>query len=267
VSKRLQEQVAVVTGGGRGVGRAIAEVLASEGAAVAVAARGELELADVVARLPRAIAVSTDVTRAADVEGLVQTVERELGQPTLLVAGAGTWDHVGPSWEGDPDAWWRDVEVSLRGAYLCARVVLPGMIEQGHGRIVCVSSFAANEPRPYSSGYASGKAALLRFVDSLAAEVAEHGVSVFAVTPGFVKTRMVDAAALSDEGRRWLPELAERQDSLEPERVGRLVAELATGRADALTGRFLHVLDDLDDLIARGDEIVRDDLYALRFRR
>ena len=141
------------------------------------------------------------------------------------------------------------------------------MVARGTGRIVALASYAANQPRPYSSGYASGKAALLRFVDSLAAEVADRGVSVFAVTPGFVQTKLVEDVARSPAGRRWLPELAERQDVLEPERAGRLVVELATGRADALSGRFLHVLDDLDDLVARADEIAREDLYALRLRR
>ena len=264
---RLQGQVAIVTGAGRGVGWAIAEALAAEGAAVALAARSEPELAEAARQLGRAVAVPTDVTRPADVARLVETAERELGPPTLLVAGAGTWDHVGPAWEGDPEAWWRDVEVTLRGAYLCARAVLPGMVARGTGRIVALASYAANQPRPYSSGYASGKAALLRFVDSLAAEVADRGVSVFAVTPGFVQTKLVEDVARSPAGRRWLPELAERQDVLEPERAGRLVVELATGRADALSGRFLHVLDDLDDLVARADEIAREDLYALRLRR
>lgn len=265
--RHLQDQVAIVTGGSRGIGRAIAEALASEGAAVALAARGERELADVAGRLPRSLAVPTDVTNATEVGRLVELVERELGAVTLLVAGAGTWSHVGPSWEGDPDAWWRDVEVTLRGAYLCSRAVLPGMLERQRGRIICVSSYAANEPGPYLSGYAIGNAALLRFVDSLAAEVAEHGVSVFAVTPGFVRTRLVEEVATSAAGRRWLPQLPERQDALEPERVGRLVVEIAGGRADELSGRFLHVLDDLDDLIVRANEIVRDDLYALRLRR
>jgi NAD(P)-dependent dehydrogenase (short-subunit alcohol dehydrogenase family) len=141
------------------------------------------------------------------------------------------------------------------------------MIERGAGRIVALSSYAANGPRPYSSGYASGKAALLRLCDSLAAEVTEHGVSVFAVTPGFVRTKLVEDVASSAAGRRWLPELAEREDALPADRIAGLVVELATGRADALSGRFLHVLDDLDDLIGRADEISREDGYALRFRR
>jgi NAD(P)-dependent dehydrogenase (short-subunit alcohol dehydrogenase family) len=265
--KRLQEQVAVVTGASRGIGRAIAEALAAEGAALALAARGVRELETVASALPRALAVPSDVTRAADVDRLVEVAERRLGAVTLLIAGAGSWSHVGPSWNGDREDWWRDIEVSLRGAYLSSCAVLPRMIERGGGRIVCISSYAANGPGPYLSGYASGKAALLRFVDSLAAEVAGHGVSVFAVTPGFVRTRMVEAVASSAAGRRWLPRLGTRRDEVEPERVAGLVVELATGRADALSGRFLHALDDLDELLRRADEIARDDLYALRFRR
>jgi NAD(P)-dependent dehydrogenase (short-subunit alcohol dehydrogenase family) len=264
---RLDKEVAVVTGAGRGIGRAIAEALAAEGAAVALAARTERELDEVAARLDRAVGVPTDVTNETDVRRLVDRAERELGPVTLLVAAAGSWSHVGPAWEGEADAWWRDVEVTLRGTYLASRAVLPRMVERRAGRIVALSSYAANEARPYQSGYASGKAALLRFCDSLAAEVAEHGVSVFAVTPGFVRTRLLEDAAFSDEGRRWLPSLGARDDALEPERVARLVVELATGRADALSGRFLHVLDDLDDLVARADEIAREDAYALRFRR
>ncbi|TML64384.1 MAG: SDR family oxidoreductase [Actinobacteria bacterium] len=263
----LDGQVAIVTGGGRGVGRAVAEALGARGAAVAVAARTISEIEAVAAALSRAIAVPTDVTRAEQVGALVERTGRELGPPTLLVAGAGTWDHVGPAWEGDADAWWRDVEVAVRGAYLCARAVLPGMVERGAGRIVVLSSYAANVPRPWSSGYGSGRAALLRFIDSLAGEVEERGVAVFAVSPGFVRTELVENVIRSEAGRRYLPELGERTDALAPELAGELVAELATGRADALTGRFLHVLDDLDDLVARADEIRANDLYALRFRR
>jgi NAD(P)-dependent dehydrogenase (short-subunit alcohol dehydrogenase family) len=264
---RLERQVAIVTGAGRGVGRAVAEALAAEGAAVALASRTERELDAIGGKVGRSIEVETDVTDAAAVQRLVERTERELGPATLLVAAAGSWSHVGPLWEGDPQAWWQDVEVTLRGTFLCARAVLPGMIERGAGRIVALSSYAANGPRPYSSGYASGKAALLRLCDSLAAEVAEYGISVFAVTPGFVRTKLVEDVASPAAGRRWLPELAEREDALPADRIAGLVVELATGRADALSGRFLHVLDDLDDLVARADEISNEDGYALRFRR
>ena len=116
------------------------------------------------------------------------------------------------------------------------------------------------------TAYASSKAAVLRFTDSLAAEIEGSGVLAFCITPGFVRTQLVERVAASDEGRRSLPQLGEREDALEPERAARLVADIASGRLDALSGRFLHVLDDIDDLLRRVDEITEHDLYVLRLR-
>ncbi len=267
----LQGQVAIVTGAGRGVGRAVADALAGAGAAVCLAARSRPELDDAVAAITRrggtAAAVPTDVTDAAAVAALVEESTRLLGPPSVLVNNAGGWRHVGPVHRADPEVWWSDVEVNLKSAFLCTRAALPAMLERGEGRIVNVSSYAAIAPRPYMTAYASAKAAVLRFTDSLAAELAGTGVLPFAVTPGFVRTSLVETVAASPDARRYLPELSERQDALDPARAGALVVEIAAGRLDPLAGRFLHVLDDVDDLLRRVDEITESDLYALRLRR
>jgi NAD(P)-dependent dehydrogenase (short-subunit alcohol dehydrogenase family) len=266
----LRGQVAIVTGAGRGVGRAIAAALARSGAAVALASRSVDELRSAATELEalgaEAVVVPTDVIDEQAVANLVAEASLRLGPPTLLVNAAGSWTQVGPVEEADPGAWWSDIEVSLKGTFLCTREVLPGMISRGAGRIVNLSSYAAVSPRPYASSYAAAKAAVLRFSDSLAAELEGRGVFVFAVTPGFVHTQLVERVASSPAGRRYLPELSERADALEPERVGRLVADIATGRLDVLAGRFLHVLDDVDDLVERADEIRRRDLYTLGLR-
>jgi NAD(P)-dependent dehydrogenase (short-subunit alcohol dehydrogenase family) len=186
---------------------------------------------------------------------------------TLLVNNAGTWRQIGPLAEADPATWWSDVEVCLKGTFLCTRAVLPGMQARREGRIVNVSSYAAIAPRPYATAYACAKAALLRLTDSLAAELERTGVRAFAITPGFVRTALVERVAVSDEGRRFMPELRERQDSLDPKEAGRLVVDIASGRLDPLAGRFLHVLDDVDELVHRADEVVARDLYALCLRR
>jgi len=127
----VRGQVALVTGGGRGVGRAIAEDLAGAGAAVAVTARSADQLAEKVRRVEaaggRAVATPGDVTDRAAVEGAVAMAERALGPIGLLVNNAGTAAALGPFWETDPDVWWRDAEVHVRGAVLCARAVLPGI--------------------------------------------------------------------------------------------------------------------------------------------
>ncbi|HZT52862.1 MAG TPA: SDR family oxidoreductase [Gaiellaceae bacterium] len=269
-ARSLLSQVAVVTGGGRGVGRAVAERLGAAGAAVAVAARSRSEI-DAAAqairdRGGRAVALAADVTDEQSVEALVSTVEDALGPPTLLVNAAGSWRHVGPVADADPRVWWGDVEVNLKGTFLCTRAVLPAMLGRRAGRIVNVASYAATGPRPFATAYAASKAAVLRFSDSLAAEVAGRGVSVFAVTPGFVRTRLVDEIAASEEGRRYLPELAAREDALEPERLGELVLSIASGRLDSLSGAFLHVLDDVDELLRRADEVRAQGLHTLRLR-
>ncbi len=267
---RLDGHVAIVTGSGRGVGRAIAEALAQAGAAIAVAARSRDEIeatADAIIGMGcRAIAVSTDVTNGATVDKLVAATESSLGPPTLLVNNAGAWRAVGSVADADPSTWWGDVEVNLKGTFLCSRAVLPGMLRRGAGRIVNVSSYAAVAPRPYLTAYASAKAAVLRFTDSLAGELEGTGVLAIAITPGFVRTELVEHVAASPAGRRFLPELAERPDSLEPERAARLVVQIATGRLDTLAGRFIHVLDDVEALVQNAAWIRRDDLYTLRLR-
>ena len=249
---RLDGVTAIVTGGGRGIGRAIALQLGRAGAAVAVAARstGEIdEVADAIAQSGgRALAVPTDVTVRESVDALVNAVEGTFGPPSLLVNNAGSWLHVGPVAECDPDAWWGDLEVNVKGTLLCIRAVLPGMLQRRAGRIVNVSSYAAIWPSPYLTAYASAKAAVLRLTDSLAAELDGSGVLVFAITPGFVRTRLVEEVAASSDGRCFLPHLADREDALAPERAAELVAAAASGRLDCLAGRFLHVLDDMNDL-------------------
>ena len=267
----LAGEVAIVTGASRGVGRAVAEGLASAGASVALAARTQEALQDVAAEIERldglAEVVVTDVTDPVAVERLVARTEQTLGPPALLVANAGSWRQVGPLWEAKPEDWWQDVEVTLRGAFLCARAVLPPMLERRRGRIVTVSSYAAIRPGPWASAYATAKAGLLRMTDSLAAELDGTGVLAFAIAPGFARTDLVESVAGSAAGRRYLPALGEREDIVPPERTARLVARIASGELDDLAGRFLHALDDVDELRSRAEELRRDDLYVLRLRR
>jgi NAD(P)-dependent dehydrogenase (short-subunit alcohol dehydrogenase family) len=227
VAVDLSGQTALVTGGTRGVGQAIARALEGAGADVRTISRS----------------AGVDVT-------VLEAVERSIagiGPIDLLVNNAGTLDAIGAAWTVEPDAWRRDLETSVLGAFHCARAVLPGMIERGRGRIVNVSSGAATRPYPYGSGYAAGKAALLTFTESLAAETKEHGLAVFAITPGFVWTEMTERLR---DASGPAPDIS-GADPLEPERAGELVVRLASGEADALSGRFIHVRDDLDELLSR----------------
>lgn len=274
--KTLSGTVALVTGGGRGIGRAIALALAGDGAAVAIAARSAGELDRTLSELRsingRAIAVRADVTDRTAAAAMVSQTEASLGPINFLVNNAGTAGVIGPIWETDPDDWWREVETNLRGPFLCARAVLPSMIARRHGRIVNMASSIALTAYPYTSAYACSKAALVRLTDSLHEAVAQHGVAVFATSPGRVRTAMVDGLETSEASRKWLPRtLPDHPDYAKmpwapPERIAGLCVRLARGDADSLAGRYIHALYDLDEMRARSDKIAQDDLYQLRLR-
>jgi len=213
-----------------------------------------------------ALAAIADVTVAAEVDGAFRALERELGSVDLLVNNAGSCRAIGPIWEVDPTEWWSDVEVNLRGTFLCTRAVVGDMVARGSGRIINVASWAATETAPYITAYACSKAAVLKLTEGLAAATRAHGVAVFAIGPGLVRTAMTRFSVESELGRRWLDDFhgALPGSWVEPERAAELVALLASGRADRLSGRFVHVFDDVDALLRRVDEIERGNLLTLR---
>src|ERR1700730_15569440 len=152
-------QIALVTGGGSGIGRAIALALAAAGATVVVSGRTQKHLDDTVALIEaaggRAHAMIMDVTDKQSVSLVVRQIELQFGPIAILVNNAGRHTAIGPLWTIDPDEWWLEVEANLRGTFLCMHAVLPGMIERRQGRIINISSAAGNQPRPYSTAYSS----------------------------------------------------------------------------------------------------------------
>jgi NAD(P)-dependent dehydrogenase (short-subunit alcohol dehydrogenase family) len=250
----LAGQVALITGGGRGIGRNIALELAEAGAKVVVAARSTDEIEE-TAELVGGLAVQCDVSDRESVERLVGTVESTHGRLDLLVSNAGISIDEEAAWEVEPEDWWRVFEVNVLGVYLCCRAVIPGMLARGGGRIVNVASGAAYLPGVSSTAYSASKAAVHRFSETLARQLAPRGIPVFSISPGLVRTRMTESFA---EDAPWTP----------PELAPRLVRALASGRLDGLAGRYLHAEhDDVDDLAARLDEILEEDLNAIRLRR
>lgn len=267
----LAGEVAIVTGGGRGIGRAIACELAAAGASVAVTARSASEVEETVRLIAdgagSAIGIPCDVADLAAVERLVSDVTRDLGPVSLLVNNAATLAGIGPLWETDPLLWRQDIEVTLFGTFNCTRAVLPQMLARGRGRIVNISSMNAVWGLLYTSAYDCAKTAQLRLTEGLAGEVAGHGISVFAVAPGPVRTRMSEASA-DPAVAHWMSNRGFvfdiDHDPIEPERAGRLVVHLASGFADGLTGRFITVQDDLGELAESAEAIRDDELLALR---
>ncbi len=269
---RLDGQVAVVTGAGRGIGRAIALALSQAGAAVAVCARSEDEVTavarEIADRDERALAVRCDVRHRHQVEDMTAQVEAALGPVDLLVNNAGQFGPVGAIAATDPDEWWQALEVNLRGPLYCARAVLPGMLARGHGRIINVSTTSGFTATPMLSAYAVSKAALYRFSENLAAETSGHGVMVFTIIPGLVRTAMSESALSCGEPsiEQWFAGAFASQQDISAESAATLVVTLASGAADVLSGRYISAASDVAQMAAQADEIEGRDLYVLRGR-
>ena len=248
-SAELAGQVALVTGGGRGIGADIARELAAAGMSVAVSARSR-EQVDDVARETGGTGIVADVSKEDDVKRLVDDV----GAIDLLVANAGIDARDDAAWEVESSRWWHVFEVNVLGVYLCCRAVVPGMLERGRGRIVITASGAAYLAGSTNSAYASSKAAVYRFGETLANQL-QGRIPVFPISPGLVQTEMT--RGFPDDAP-WTP----------PQCAPRLVRALASGRFDRLSGRYLHAEHDPpEDLEGRVNRILSEDLNVIRLRR
>ena len=266
--------VALITGAGRGLGRAFAIALAENGFTVALTARTEAEIDATAQAIVRnggsAIAVPGDVSDRQAVERAVATTEAELGPIDLLINNAGvlTGGLVGTT---DPDEWWRDIEINLRGPFLFVNAILPGMVARGRGRIINVASGAGLQAIETGASYCVSKAALIRLSEIIALETTRHGLATFAIHPGTVRTPMNLRFMASEEMRRrspdvaaWFDQLFAEGDDTPIERSVQLVLTLASGKADLLSGCFISVDDDLDALLAQADAIQSEGRLRLR---
>lgn len=269
---KLADEVSVVTGAGRGIGREIALQHAREGARVALLARTVAEIEAVAKAIAGeggvAKAFAVDVVDLDAITKAFAAVEDALGPVTVLVNDAAVFRAIGPIWSVDPEDWWRDVEVSLRGSFNCCRAVLPGMLARGRGRIVNMAGGGTAGSFPQGSGYGTGKAGILRFTESVSDTLSGTGVRMFALDPGLVKTGMTEYQLTSEAGQKYLPNIAslfEDGINVPPILAARLSVDIAAGRFDKLAGRMLLAArGDLDLTPQAVDEIVASDSRSLR---
>lgn len=229
-------RTALVTGASRGIGREIALGLARAGLDVALLARDAARLAVVAAEVRElgvtAVELTADVSDPAAVRAAVGQAEEALGSIDLLVNNAGAIEPEHPLWEADPDEWWSVFETNVRGPFLFNRYAVPGMIERGGGRVIDLASGASShEMRGGYSAYNASKTALTRMGANLHGDGFRHGLRVFELAPGVVRTDMSTGMTLHEGRTEWTP----------VERVTGVVNAIAAGELDACSGWFLRV--------------------------
>ena len=245
---RLKDKVAIITGGGRGIGEAIALAFAREGANLALAARTASEIeqvAQAIAALGRtACTIPADVSKSADVKRFVERAIDAYGKIDILVNAAGTYGPIGRLWEVDAQEWVRATEVNLFGTLYCCQAVLPGMMARRQGKIINFSGGGATAPLPRFTAYGVSKTAVVRLTETLAQEAQEFNIQVNAIAPGAVNTRMQDEVlAAGERAGDMLPRMRRLREtgegSVPPERAANLAVFLASAASDSLTGRLI----------------------------
>jgi len=261
---QLQGQLAIVTGAGRGFGKAIAARLAAEGAAVTLTSRNKAELDAAVREIEskggRAFAVAGDVAKPADVEGVVKSAERHFGPTTLLVNNAGLSGPYGPIGIVDRDAWWGAMQIHILAPFLYFSAVMPGMRKRKAGRIITIASLGGHTITKHLSAYCVGKGAQIKLAQEAAAEGKDFGISSFAIEPGTVMTPMAYSTIKAPDAEKWfaggvayLKELARTNPDPEPgyKICTDMCVKLASGKYDELSGWYIEPKDDFDALLAR----------------
>ena len=251
--KQLQGQVAIITGGGRGIGKAIATQLAQLGAAVVVTARSEAQVEAVAADLramgAQAIGVTGDISDAAQVAKIVERTLQSFGRVDILVNNAGVIWPVDEVVDSDPAAWAYNIQVNLVGPFYLTRQLLPMMIEQKYGRIVNVSSGAAVNPIVGASAYSTAKAGMDMFTRALAQEIIDTGVTINSYHPGMVDTEMqVDLRSVDTAGAAFslnrFHDAYEKKELRSPEVVARGVTWLAGPWSAQHSGQIFRITDE-----------------------
>lgn len=268
---RLQGKVALITGGGRGIGRAIARAYAAEGAMLALAARTDAELIatseEIRAEFGNEVTTAiADVRDREQVENAVSRTLERFGTIDVMVNNAGNSGEIGPLWKLDPDRWANVISVHVLGTYYGCRAVIPGMLERGQGRIVNMSGVGG----PNDTSYDAAKTAIVNMTENLSVELAGTGVTVNAISPGSIHTRMWEevrdmALAAGDTEMYEKGVQVTSGGGASIERAAQLAVLLGSDACGGLSGRLIRAaLDTFEDIPGRVEEIMSSDALLLR---
>ncbi len=277
MAKVLENRCAIVTGASQGLGFEIAKQYLGAGANLMICARGEMLLDKAALKLKKlagtgqsVLALPADVSKPADVAALVDGTLREFGRLDILVNNAGVAGPSGAIENIDWKEWIRTIEINLLGSVLLSRSVLPHFKQAKHGKIIQLSGGGATNPLPMLSAYAASKAAVIRFVETLAEETRQHRIDVNAIAPGALNTRMLDeflAAGPENIGSAFHERaLLQKKDGGVPLRKGAdLAVFLGSSSSDGITGKLISaVWDPWKTLPNHLDDLNGTDIYTLR---
>jgi len=252
---KLHSRLALITGGGRGIGRAIALAFAVEGSQVVVAARSAHQVDEVAGEISsrfktKALAITCDVSDLNSVEQMFAKVDDAFGRgPDILVNNAGIAESA-PLLKTDDALWRRHLEINLSGTFYCTRAALAPMIELGWGRIINIASIAGKTGAPYIAAYAASKHGILGLTRSVALEVATKGVTVNAICPGYVDTDMTSRGVenitsktgrTAEQALESIKKMSPQNRIIEPEEVAALALLLASEDGRGINGQAINV--------------------------
>ena len=270
----LRDKSAVITGGGRGIGKAIAAAYLKEGARVLIVARSKSELQDTTKELsrisPRINSLKADVSSSADAKLVGDEARKLFHNVDILVNAAGIYGPIGPSAEVDLEDWKKTYDINVFGTFSMIQEFLPSMIEIKKGKIINFSG-GGDGPLPRFSAYSSSKAAVVRLTETLAAECLDYNVDINAIAPGAVNTKILEEALAAGEERvgreRYAALLKQKEEGgVPPEKAAELCVFLASSLSDGLSGKLISAIwDDWKSWDkSKINEIMESDIYTLR---
>lgn len=270
-SRRLEGRVALITGGGRGIGRAIARAYAAQGARLALAARTGAELEETAALVreesgAEAITLVADVSDGEQVQRAVAQTLQRFGAIDALVNNAGNIGPVNAAWNCDPEEWARTISIHLMGVFYGCHAVVPHMLERKEGRIVNMSGVGG----PNTTAYDAAKTAIVNFTENLALELKDTAITVNAISPGSINTRMWEetrdlSLAIGDMATYERGVQVTSGQGASIERAAELAVFLGSDDCGALSGRLIRAFADrFEDFPGRVEEIMGSEAYLLR---
>ena len=269
---KLLGKVAIVTGGARGIGKAVATLFVEEGAKVVIASKTAEEVKSTEDQLkkilPDVVGIVGDVSKFKDVQKVVEETLKNFGTVDILVNCAGIQQPIGPFWDTDIDEWIKNIHVNLIGTAMCCKTILPFMMKKGKGKIINFSGGGATSGRPNFSAYSCSKSAVVRFTETLSMELEGSRIDVNAIAPGAVNTRMLkEIIEAGDRAGKELSEAIQRRKrpGAPPQLAAELAVFLSCEDSDGLTGRLISaVWDDWKNFGKSIDKIAGSALYTLR---